>query len=422
MPQKKQKARVENNPDKVTTLFPADSPQATVLLIGGILLLSLLVYNVIPIISPFVVLGAILFLLYPLRHHRMSRTVMWLAVLLFSIWFLYSVGSILFPFIVAFLIAYVVNPFINFLERWQIRRWLSSLLLIVVILGIIAVILIFVMPIAFQQFQGIIAGISGIVNDVILIVKQGAFFETLSEYGFPVQRLQEILTQQFTPRLENILKVLLEGAFGVISSLSSLISQIINIIIIPFLAFYMMKDFPSIIYRFKMLIPKMQRETVSAYFYKVNALFGRYLRGVILVAFIHGVLASVLLWIFGIRYPLVLGMVAGVLSPIPYLGLFTSLFLSVLVALFSGEPVLMKVFFVLVTYAFLQILEFSILSPNILGKQIGLHPVLMILSLLIFGFFLGFIGLLIAIPTTAIVIMSVKEWEERRKGNRLLAM
>jgi len=278
------------------------------------------------------------------------------------------------------------------------------------------------MPVAFQQFQGIIAGISGIVNDVILIVKRGALFETLSKYGFPVQRLQEILTEQFTPRLENILKVLLEGAFGVISSLSSLISQIINIIIIPFLAFYMMKDFPAIIHRFKMLIPKIQREAVAAYFYKVDALFGRYLRGVILVAFIHGVLASVLLWVFGIRYPLVLGMVAGVLSPIPYLGLFTSLFLSIVVALFSGEPVLMKVFFVLITYAFLQILEFSVLSPTILGKQIGLHPVLMILSLLIFGFFLGFIGLLIAIPTTAIVIMSVKEWEERRRVNRLPVM
>jgi predicted PurR-regulated permease PerM len=115
-------------------------------------------------------------------------------------------------------------------------------------------------------------------------------------------------------------------------------------------------------------------------------------------------------------------MVAGVLSLIPYFGLLTSLALSLLVALFSGEPVSMKILFVLITFAFLQILEFSVLSPNILGKQIGLHPVLMILSLLVFGFFLGFIGLLIAVPTTAIVIMLVKEWEQRRKVRQLPAM
>jgi predicted PurR-regulated permease PerM len=424
-------SKIRNN-NRVSLVMPArlskphqaigESPQATVLFIGGILLLLLLVYNVIPIISPFVVLGAILFLLYPLRRYPLSRTVMWLAVLLFTVWFLYSVGFILFPFIMAFLVAYVVNPLINIFERRGIRRWLSSLVTILVILGIMASIFIFIMPIAFQQFQGIIEGISGIVNDVILIVQQGSLFNTLTKYGFPVERLQELLTAQLTPRLENILKGLLEGAFAVISSLSSLVSQLINIVIIPFLAFYMMKDFPAIINRFKMLVPKMRREIVAEYFYKVDALFGRYLRGVILVAFIHGILASLLLSLFGIRYPLVLGMVAGVLSPIPYFGLLTSLFLSLLVALFSGEPVIVKVLFVLITYGVLQILEFSVLSPNILGKQIGLHPVLMILSLLIFGFFLGFIGLLIAIPTTAIVIMSVKEWEYRRKAVQQLVL
>jgi len=401
-------------------LTSTQTPQETVLLVGGIILLLFLVYNIIPIVSPFVIVSAILFLLYPLRHVPMTRTIMWLAVLLFLFWFIYSLGGILAPFIIAFLISYLFNPFIERMEQWGFPRWVSALLIILFFLGLIASLIIFVMPLALNQFQGIIDGLSSIVTDVVALVQQGRIFEELNKYGFPVQRLHEILTESLTPRLERILRGLLEGAFGVLSSVSVLVTQLINIIIIPFLSFYIMKDFPAIAHRFKMLIPKTRRDDIAQYFEKVDALFGKYLRGALTVAFIHGVLASVLLWVFGIRYPLVLGMVAGVLSLIPYFGLFTSLALSILVALFSGPPVSLKVVFVLMTYGILQMLEVSVLSPNILGRQIGLHPVLLILSLLVFGYFLGFIGLLIAVPTTAIVIMTVKEWEERRKARNAM--
>ncbi len=396
--------------------LPVHSAQETVLLVGGIILLLLLVYSIIPIVSPFVIVGAILFLLYPLRHVQMTRTVMWLGVLLFVFWFFYSLGGILAPFIVAFLIAYLFNPLINRLQRWNFPRWVSALVIIVFFLGVFVVVITVVMPLALSQFQGIIEGISSIVNDLVALVQKGRFFEKLGRYGFPMERLREILAETLTPRLERILRGLLEGAFGVITSVSALVTQIINVIIIPFLSFYIMKDFPAITHRFMMIIPRRRRTDIARYFEKVDALFGRYLRGAITVAFIHGVLASTLLWVFGIRYPLVLGMVAGVLSLIPYFGLLTSLGLSLLVALFSGEPASVKVVFVLITYGFLQILEFSVLSPNILGRQIGLHPVLLILSLLVFGFFMGFIGLLIAVPAMAIVIMTVKEWEERRRA------
>jgi predicted PurR-regulated permease PerM len=110
-----------------------------------------------------------------------------------------------------------------------------------------------------------------------------------------------------------------------------------------------------------------------------------------------------------------LGMIAGILSIIPYVGLFISLSLSIIVALFSGEPTWLRVIYVLITYGFLQILEASVLSPYILGKQVGLHPVLLILSLLVFGFFAGFVGLLIAVPSTALIILTVKLWLNRKQ-------
>jgi len=417
---KRNSSAMNRQPDAVH--YGSQPMHGTILLIGGIILLLLLVYTIIPLITPFVLIASILFLLYPLRHEQLSRTVIWLAVALFVLWFIYSLGGVLFPFIVAFLIAYLLDPFINRLQRWGVARWLSSLIVILIFLGAVVTFLLFIMPIALSQFQGIIDGISGIVGDVINYIQQRHIFETLAKYGFPMERFQSLLTEKFTPRLETILRSLLEGAFSVISSVSTLVTHLVNAVIIPFLAFYMMKDFPTIVHRFKMIMPRSRREIIAENAVKVDALFGRYLRGAITVAFIHGILASVLLWMSGIRYPLVLGIVAGVLSLIPYFGLLTSLSVSLLVALFSGEPVMLKVLFVLITFAFLQVLEFSVLSPNILGKQIGLHPVLIILSLLVFGYFLGFVGLLIAVPTTAILIMLIKEWEQRRRTRQLAAL
>ncbi|MFQ5798751.1 MAG: AI-2E family transporter, partial [Bacteroidota bacterium] len=109
----------------------------------------------------------------------------------------------------------------------------------------------------------------------------------------------------------------------------------------------------------------------------------------------------------------------GILSLIPYFGLITSLVLSILVASFSSEPSLLKVVFVLITFGLLEILEAAVLSPRIVGGQVGLHPVLLILSLLVFSFFLGFIGLLIAVPTTAVVIMFLREFQARLQAQRL---
>lgn len=404
-----------NSPDSSKSLLaPAERSYDTALLVGAVVLFALLVYAVLPILSPFVVVGAILFLLFPLRHSSRIRSLMWLSVTFFVLWFIYSLGTVLLPFIIAFLLAYLMNPFVTRIEALRVPRWLGALFVMIVLLGSLVIGLVLVTPVAIVQFSGILERASVIVSDLVDIVKQGKLFEGLERYGLPVDRLREILTAQVTPKLEDILRTLLGGAFGVFSSLTQIVTGIINAIVIPFLVFYLLKDYPAIIQRARRLVPAQRRESVVRHAGKIDALFGRYLRGALTVALIHGILTSFLLGIFGISYPLVLGLIAGFLSLIPYFGLFTSLALSLIVALFSGEPVVMKIIFVLLTFGFLQILEFSVLSPAILGKQIGLHPVLLIFSLIVFGYFLGFVGLLIAVPSMALLVMMLKEWESQQ--------
>ncbi len=387
----------------------------TIVLIAGISLIGLLLFFIQSVISPFLILFAILFLLYPLRHVQYIKTIMWLALLLFLVWFLFELKNILLPFIIAILLAYLFNPLVTKLEVKRVKRWLSSLIIIIALLATFASLIIFIMPLAIQQFNSIITAITDITGDLVTQIKHGKIFAWLGAYGIDIEHARERFSEELTPRLEDILTNIVTSVFGFITSISVLITQVINIIIIPFLLFYLLKDFDLLVNRLKSFIPSKREVTLVNYFLKVDKLIGKYLRGALIVAFIHGILVGVLLAIFGIKYPVVLGMIAGVLSIIPYFGLFISLSLSLIVALFSGDPVWLKIVFVLSSFGLLQILEASVISPNILGKQVGLHPVLLILSLLLFGYVLGFLGLLIAVPTTAIIIMTIKDWEERKK-------
>ncbi len=383
---------------------------------AGIVLFLFLIYTIRDIASPFLVLGAILFLLYPLRSKVMARNIMWLSVLLFFLWFIYSIVGVLAPFVAAMLFAYILHPMVTKAERWGIPRWATSLVVILCGIAVLTVVALLVLPIAFAQFSGILEAASMITNDFTNWMFSNRMEVSLRKYGISTQQLREILTTSFAPRLEVIMKGLLEGTFGLVSGLSTVVSRIVNMVIIPFLSFYVLKDFPIIRHRVRMLLPRSKRERASEYYASVDELLGRYIRGAITVAGINAVLVTFFFSVFGIQYPLVLGIVAGVLDLIPYFGLIIMLVLSVIVASFSPSLVAGHMILAASTIGALHVFEAAVLSPKIIGSKVGIHPVLLILSLLVFSFFLGFIGLLIAVPTTAIIIMLFRQWEQRKKS------
>ena len=147
-----------------------------------------------------------------------------------------------------------------------------------------------------------------------------------------------------------------------------------------------------------------------------DAILGRYFRGAVIVAVLQGFIAFAGLWFLGVDYPVVLGIMTGILNFIPYVGLLTSLVVASIVAVFSGGPIMIKVLGVVVLYLAQKLLEATVLGPKIVGSQVGLHPVLLILCLLVFGHFLGFVGLLIAVPVTAVLMAFFREWEAAREA------
>jgi predicted PurR-regulated permease PerM len=366
------------------------------------------------ILSPFVVVGGVLFLLYPLRLRFLPRRVMTLSLILLGLWFVHTVFGLLVPFLAAFVLAYLFDPLVTRLAARRFPRWISSLVVVLCLVGTVVSVFLFLLPVLLMQFEGILTGVRILLQETTAWLNSDDVLSTFQRFGIPPESVREMLASQFAPRLEDVFRSLIEGVLGLVTGISSVALHVINAVIIPFLLFYLLKDFPGIGNRFYRLFSDATRSQARAVMGRIDGIMGGYVRGAVFVAIIQGAISASVLALVGVRYALLLGLMTGVLNFIPYIGLVTSLVVASIVALFSGEPVLTKVLAVVILYLSQKLLEATVLGPKIIGPQVGLHPVLLILCLLLFGYFLGFVGLLIAVPATALLLSALEAWESHR--------
>lgn len=416
MPRHKKESRpVQKNDTGQSTAVTA-SPLDIVVITAGLVLLIALLYKLEQFMSPALIFGVIIVLLYPLRDNRVAKNIMLLSMALFVLWFFYTVEEILAPFILSLFFAYLLHPIVTKLETaWKIPRWTSAVFIICCAIVIVIILLVLGLPHIIAQFEGILQAIGTISNQFVEWVLDGKFIKAMKRYGISSEQLRQMLTTTIAPRVEDILKGLLKGTFGIVSGLQVVVSGIVNIVIIPFLTFFLLKDFPLVRRRIKMMIPKKQREHSIQFYHRVDEILGRYIRGTTIIAIFDACAVSTGLSIIGIQYPIVLGILSGLLFFVPYFGFITILSVSALVASLSMGTLPLPVITTVLFLGALHIIEVYVLTPYFIGEKIGLHPVVLILSLFLFGYFLGFIGLLISIPAAAIIIVSVKEWEANRK-------
>jgi predicted PurR-regulated permease PerM len=409
--------RIDRDPAPGGVTIPPERPHAgTVLLAAAVLLIALLAYAVYPSLSPFVILAGLLYLLYPHRREEVPRRLLWLGTFLFVVWFFSAIIGVLAPFLIALFLAYILNPLVVWLGKHRIPRWISTLLIMILLVGGIVAFGLFIVPVALDQFRALTSGAGALAEDASRAIESGSLFEFLGRFGVTGEKAKEVLAQNLTPKLEEMLTRIFAGLFDIVSSVSSVAHQLLNIIIVPFVLFYLLLDFPLVVHRCTMLVPKHARPRFVQLASRADDLMGKYFRGAMLVAAIQGTISGFVLWLAGVQYAVVLGLMTAALDFVPYVGLAVSLVVASIVALLSGGAVGTRVLIVVVMYLAQKVFEAAVLGPKILGTHVGLHPVILILSLLVFGYFLGFVGLLIAVPATALLIAGVKEWEAVRKN------
>ena len=376
----------------------------TALIAGGFILFLVLLYEMEDFLSPPLLAAAGVVLLWPLRQHQTVRALLLSGALLIGLWFLDKLSGILIPFVVVYLLAYLFNPMVGALEeRFKVPRWASSTLVTVLILGVIALILLLLVPSIVSELKVLASRLLNALGEFQTWLSSTDFLDSLERTNL-IDR-NEILGQLsafIQEQASRLTSSLPNAAQNLIQSIGSIFSILMLIGVVPVLLFYTLKDYPHINRRLIELFPTFggQRD----YLVQASGIVGNYLRGQLTISAIAAFNVSVLLLLLDVPFALLLGLLAGLLNMIPNLGAIITNVIGVLVALIFGDPWFVDVIKVLAVLMGQSLLEQSILTPNILSHHVGLHPVLILLSLFVFGYFLGIFGLLIAVPTTALIM------------------
>ncbi len=363
--------------------------------------------------SPLILFAICIFLLYPYRKEsRLARRIIFLTILLFVGWLIIDLGIALMPFFISFMLAYLLDPVVAFLAKRKIPRWASSLFFILTFIGLVTLVAVFVVPSIFLQIDKAISELSSLVTSVHSYLNSDEFYHTLQSLGINKETIQPTIEGELMPRLENVMKTVLVSLGSLFENLSGIASQIINAILIPVLAFYFLKDFNKLKQFLKSVLMQKNKKFLFD-LRRINKILRVYITWQITAAIIVATFCSTFFSIFHIPYAIVLGVICGFLNPIPYLGVLASIVVvSVAILLVSPDNVLPQIIIAVSVISVMHFINAYFLEPNIAGRQVGLHPLLLIASLFVFGGIFGFIGLLIAVPCTATLMMFFNDWRE----------
>jgi len=339
-------------------------------------------------------LAAVLFiyLFYPFRNKLIVKRILIIVSLFLSIWIWFELKHLLTPFLIALFLAYLFDPIIDLLEK-KINRTIAVIIFLIVVLGVFFLILLFIIPNLIDQIKRLITTI-GKNQDVII-----SFIENKWEI---VSESKLIDLNNLTTEIQKFTKNLLNQFINIFTGLTMIFKSLFNIIIIPVVGFYLLRDYDSIKRWVFERFSEENKKKVEKGYERFNKIFGRYVRGVLTDAIIVGILTYIGLSIIGIQFALVIGIITIFFSLLPYIGIWISFSLSVLIVLTSGGS-LIDIVYLSIVYFTVQILEGTIIYPKVIGKMIGLHPVVIMMTLLILAHFLGIVGFLIGVPTTALI-------------------
>ncbi|PTX58439.1 putative PurR-regulated permease PerM [Melghirimyces profundicolus] len=298
--------------------------------------------------------------------------------------------AVLGPFLVAVIISYLLNPVVNLLANRLVPRSLAVLFIYSLFIGAIAIVLTNLVPLFNLQLKEL----SEHLPEWNMRLQSW-----IDQYNHSKDALPESVRLGVEKSLNRLEESVTDGVGNLMSSLGTTINQLLIAVIVPFLAFYMLKDVNVIEKALITLLPVRRRKDVIRLFRDVDEALGNYVRGQLLVCLAVGILAYIGYLIIGLPYPLILALLVGVFNVIPYLGPFFGAVPALLVALSISKEMVIAVILVNLV---VQVLEGNVLSPQIVGRTLHMHPLFIIFALLVGGELGGILGLILAVPLFAV--------------------
>ncbi len=337
-----------------------------------------------------------------LKQHSIFWSV---AVILFLI-FMTVFSSIMLPFVAGMAIAYFLDPLADKLEAWGLNRTLATSIIMLLFSLVIILALLLILPLLFSQLNQLLQELPNYIEKLKIFAETTGkkWFGTIFDRFFDDNSsTNEVLNEQvsnFAGKLASIGTALISSIW---SGGMAFFSFLTLLIVTPVVAFYLLNDWDRMIAVIGSWIPLNHKQTVFALADEMSSVLAGFIRGQGSVCLILAIYYATCLSFVGLEFGLVVGIIAGIVSFIPYVGAIIGLVLSVGLALVQFWPDYLLIAMVGVIFIIGQFLEGNVLTPRMVGRHIGLHPVWLMFALFAFGALFGFVGMLIAVPVAAMI-------------------
>ncbi|MBM7710674.1 AI-2E family transporter [Enterococcus xiangfangensis] len=311
------------------------------------------------------------------------------------------------PVVIAGILYYLMNPVINFLERKGLNRTLAIILLFIVVVALLIWGIVVIIPQIREQIGSMMKSLPSyfdtIGNKANEIFKDPTFKPFQQHLDNSLQKILESLTET----AQNISRVTLQGLGSVVSTLATVM---IALITAPIILFFLLKDGKQLATYILKFLPTKMRKPTHRVMSEINSQLASYIRGQLTVAFSVAVMFIIGFSLVGMNYAITLGILAGFLNLIPYLGSFLAMVPVIFIAIVTGPVMLVKV---IIVFTIEQTIEGRIVSPLVLGNQLKIHPITIMFVLLTAGKIFGITGIILGIPFYAVlkvIAIHIFEW------------
>ena len=351
---------------------------------------------------------------------RFLKRLQWGLVAFAALWLVWLLGPILTPFVLAALLGWLGDPLVDRLERTGRSRPVAVTLVFVLMVLVLVLAVLVLVPMVERQVRELLEALpqyrDWFIGTALPWVEARTGIE-ISAWLDP-QRLIELVRSHWDQAGGVAATVL-----GYVSTSGfAFLAWIANIVLLPILTFYFLRDWDVLVERVAAMIPRDHIGTVSQLAKESDEVLGAFLRGQFIVMLALGAIYAIGLSLVGLKLGLLIGIVAGLISFVPYLGATTGVVLAVLAALVQAQGFDLKLLALVgVVFTVGQLIESYILTPRIVGDRIGLHPVAVIFAIMAGGQLFGFVGMLIALPVAAVGNVLLRFAHERYTQSRLYA-
>ena len=325
----------------------------------------------------------------------------WLLTFLVLAAVLWLLHDILLPFVAGIALAYVLAPLADRVERLGVNRTVAALIVVSVLVVALIALMLLLVPLLLQQGASLISHIPGYFKRIK---------ELIVDPNFPwLNWLGSAETGKTASDLVGqVATWLLSFSYSLWTGGKALVSFASVLIVMPVVTFYLIRDWHAMIDRVDSWIPVRQRETVRQLGREIDAAIGGFLRGQFGVCIVLGCYYAIALMLVGLDFALLIGLTAGVITFVPYIGSMTGLMIAASVAIAQFWPDWKRIVLVVAIFLVGQFIEGNIVSPKFVGERVGLHPVWLIFAMFAFGYLFGFVGLLIAVPLGAAIAVLLR--------------